>query len=182
MTRADALRNRARVVEAAAEVFAEHGVDAGVDAVAVAAGVGKATVYRSFPTKEHLVAAVAVQRLRWFEEQAEAAAQADDAFAAFGRLLEAIAEVQARDRVLGGSLTGAVGDIPELAAAHADASAAVERVMARARAAGDLRADASADDVRILFGGLSRELGERGERDPAVWRRYARLVVAALRS
>ncbi|MEA2292852.1 MAG: hypothetical protein QOE86_491 [Solirubrobacteraceae bacterium] len=182
MTRVDALRNRERVVEAAAAVFAEHGLDAGVDAVAVRAGVGKATVYRSFPTKEHLFAAVAVQRLRWFEEQAEAAAVRPDAHAAFGDLLEALAEVQARDRVIGGSLTGELAEVPELVEAHAAAQVALERVMAGARAAGDLRTDATPGDVRTLFGGLCRELGERGERDPAVWRRYARLIVAALSS
>ena len=56
--RADAVRNRARVIAAAAEVFAERGIEASVPAVAARAGVGKATVYRSFPPKEHLVAAV----------------------------------------------------------------------------------------------------------------------------
>jgi hypothetical protein len=56
------------------------------------------------------------------------------------------------------------------------------RVVARARDAGDLRPDATADDVRVLFGGVCRMLGERAERDPEVWRRYARMVVAALRS
>ena len=65
--RADALRNRERVVAAAAEVFAERGIEASVPEVAVRAGVGKATVYRSFPTKEHLVAAVVTGRLAEFE-------------------------------------------------------------------------------------------------------------------
>ena len=183
MTRADALRNRERVVEAAAAVFAEHGIEAGVDAVAEAAGVGKATVYRSFPTKEHLFAAVAVQRIRWFQERAEAAAQRPDALAALGELLDSMAEVQARDRVVGGSLTAQLsGPVPELEQARADAGAALERVLARAREAGAVRADATAEDVGVLFGGLCRELGARGETRPEVWRRYARMVLAALRS
>ena len=59
--RADAVRNRERVVAAAAAVFAERGVEAGVPDIAARAGVGKATVYRSFPTKEHLIAAVVTE-------------------------------------------------------------------------------------------------------------------------
>ena len=73
-TRADAVRNRARVVAAAAEVFAEKGEDAVVPDIAARAGVGKGTVYRCFPTKEHLIAAVATERARWFEREARAAA------------------------------------------------------------------------------------------------------------
>src|SRR5919107_1582877 len=60
--RADAIRNRERVVAAAAAVFAERGIEAGVPEIAARAGVGKATVYRSFPTKEHLIAAVVEEK------------------------------------------------------------------------------------------------------------------------
>ena len=83
-TRADAVRNRERVVAAAAEVFAEKGEAAVVPEIAARAGVGKGTVYRCFPTKDHLVAAVASERVRWFEREARAAAAADDPWAAFG--------------------------------------------------------------------------------------------------
>lgn len=182
MTRSDARRNRARVVEAAAAVFAERGLDAGVDEVAARAGVGKATVYRSFATKEHLFAAVAVQRMRWFEERAEAAAARPDAFAAFEELIVGAAEAQAADRVLGGSIADAAVHVPELDEARTRVRAALDRAMDGARRSGELRADATPDDVRVLFGGICRVLGEAGERDPAVWRRYARLIIAALRA
>ena len=69
-TRADAVRNRERVIAAAAEVFREKGDAAVVPEIAARAGVGKGTVYRCFPTKDHLVAAVATQRVRWFEAEA----------------------------------------------------------------------------------------------------------------
>ena len=73
MTRADAVRNRARVIEAAEAVFAEHGTDAGVELVAERAGVGKATVYRSFPTKEALVSEVVSRQLdAWLAQHAGA--------------------------------------------------------------------------------------------------------------
>jgi AcrR family transcriptional regulator len=182
MTRSDALRNRERVIEAAAVVFAERGMDAGVDEVAMRAGVGKATVYRSFETKEHLYAAVAVQRARWFEERAEAAAERPDAFAALEELLVATAEMQAGDRVVGSSLYGRAAEVPDLAEGRRRARAALERLVSKARDAGGVRADVTAEDVGTLFSGFSRVLSERDERDPAVWRRYARLVVAAVRS
>src|SRR5215218_4679692 len=102
--RADALRNRERVIAAAAAVFAEKGLDAGVPEIAARAGVGKATVYRSFPSKEHLVAAVACERLSWMTELVTAALLADDAGAAFEGVLQAIAEQQACDSAVAGSL------------------------------------------------------------------------------
>ena len=181
MTRSDALRNRARVVQAAEAVFSERGLEACVDEVAARAGVGKATVYRSFPTKEHLVAAVAVQRLRWFQERAEAAAQEADAAAALERLLVSAAEAQAADRVLAGAIAGAP-EMPELVAAREAVRAALQEVLDAGVAADALRADATADDVKVHFSGIARVLHERGEHDPAVWRRHARMVAAALRA
>ena len=84
--RADAVRNRERVIAAAAEVFREKGDAAVVPEIAARAGVGKGTVYRCFPTKDHLVAAVAIQRVRWFEREARAAADAEDPWSAFTAL------------------------------------------------------------------------------------------------
>src|SRR3954465_4361278 len=101
--RADALRNRERVIAAAAVVFAEKGLDAGVPEIAARAGVGKATVYRSFPSKEHLVAAVACERLAWITELATRALEAPDAGQAFERTVLAIAEQQAGDSAVAGS-------------------------------------------------------------------------------
>jgi AcrR family transcriptional regulator len=178
--RSDAVRNRERVLEAARSVFAERGLDACVDEVATRAGVGKATVYRSFPTKDHLVAAIAVQRMRWLQERAEAVAERDAGFAGLERLLVAAAEAHAGDRVLAAAMA-ATPEIPELAEARAAVRAALQRVLDGARRAGEVRRDATADDIRVLFAGVSRVLHEGGVDDPAVWRRYARLVAAALR-
>ncbi|MGZ8647714.1 MAG: TetR/AcrR family transcriptional regulator, partial [Solirubrobacteraceae bacterium] len=77
--RADAQRNHERVLRAAGEVLSERGLEAGVDEIAARAGVGKATVYRSFPTKEHLIAAVVIDRLGEFEQRARAQRDAPDA-------------------------------------------------------------------------------------------------------
>jgi AcrR family transcriptional regulator len=179
--RADAARNRARVVEAAGEVFAEKGLEAGVPEVAARAGVGKATVYRSFPTKEHLVAAVMIERLRWFEAMGLEAAESKDPWAAFTRFLTTAAEAQATDRALGDSMALDIR-LPELEEARAAMWRALAKLMRRAKQQGAMRTDATPADLRILFTGAARMLAGEDQHDVKVWRRYARLIAAALRS
>jgi AcrR family transcriptional regulator len=179
--RADALRNRQRVIAAAAEVFAEKGLDAGVPEIAARAGVGKATVYRSFPSKEHLVAAVACDRLEWITELTTGALLHEDAGAAFRDVVVQIAEQQASDCAVAGSLAADV-HVPELDAARATTHAAFEALVDRGRATGALRDDATAEELRVLITGVSQVLRAQGERDPVVWRRYGGLVADALRT
>jgi AcrR family transcriptional regulator len=177
--RSDAVRNRRRVVEAAEAVFAELGVEARIDDVAARAGVGRATIYRSFPTRDHLVAGVAIERLRRFELLALDALGEEDAGAAFRSVLVTIAETHPKDRVMLEALR--LSDaVPELAAARAETSAALDRLIARAKRQGRMRRDATADDVRVLFSGLTHTLTPEQRRDPKVWRRYANLIADAL--
>jgi AcrR family transcriptional regulator len=179
--RADARRNRERVIAAAAEVFAQKGLDAGVPEIAARAGVGKATVYRSFPSKEHLVAAVAGERLAWITELVTAALDAQDAGAAFRDVLLRIAEQQAGDWAVAGSLAADI-HLPDLDRARDTAQAAFEALIDRGRAAGALRPDATAEELRVLFTGVAQVLRAADERDPRVWRRYGELVADALRA
>src|SRR3954453_14009210 len=104
-TRADAVRNRAPETGAAAEVFAEKGDSAVVPEIAARAGVGKGTVYRCFPTKDHLVAAVATQRVRWFEQETREAATSDDPWNAFMGFMERIADAYCEDRGMVASMS-----------------------------------------------------------------------------
>jgi AcrR family transcriptional regulator len=178
--RSDAVRNRAAVVRAAAEVFADKGLDAGVPEIAARAGVGKATVYRSFPTKEHLVAAVACQHLQWIAARVGEALDADDPGAAFEEVMTSIAERQAKDSAVAGSLAADI-HLPELDEARRTLNAAFDALIERARGAGALRPDATRDDLHVLFTGVASVLRARGEHDAAVWRRHAELIVDALR-
>ena len=73
-------------------------------------------------------------------------------------------------------------ELPELVEARAAAHEALRELMERAIAQGAMRPDADPGDVKILVGGVARALAAAGERDPAVWRRYASLVVDALRA
>src|SRR6478752_7568678 len=90
--RADARRNRERVLAAAREAFAESGFGVPLDAIAARAGVGPGTVYRHFATKEALFEAVTLTRVRELVALARAGAAGRDPGAAFDALLERIAD------------------------------------------------------------------------------------------
>ena len=125
-TRADAVRNRERVVAAAAQVFREKGEGASIPEIAARAGVGKGTVYRCFPTKDHLVAAVASERVRWFEREAREAARSDDPWSAFLAFMERIADAHCEDRGMVASMSQSI-ELTELLEARADAHDALRR-------------------------------------------------------
>ncbi|MTD44042.1 TetR family transcriptional regulator [Conexibacter sp. W3-3-2] len=180
--RADAVRNREAVVRAATELFTREGPDVGVDAIAARAGVGKATVYRSFPTKEHLVAAVAAERLRWMATMTDewSADASVDGWTALREVLRAAAGSRARGLLTHGLISDC--DDPELVAAKAESTAAGRRLLARAQADGSVRADVAHEEIATLFRGLTLALTERGERDVAVWLRHADLLADAVRA
>ena len=178
--RADALRNRERVVAAAAKVFAERGIEASVPEVAARAGVGKATVYRSFPSKEHLIAAVLLDRMDEFERRARELLEEPDAFASLTELMTEKAAEHCADRTLASAIQAAAA--PDLLAeARLRMWDAVDALLDRAKEQGTVRAGATAQDLRILWGGAARMLAADEVDDPAEWRRYAALVLDALR-
>ncbi len=180
-TRADAVRNAERVLAAATEVLAEKGAEAGVPEIAARAGVGKGTVYRCYPTKEHLLAAVLSERLRWFAAAAREAAERPDAWAAFVALLCDSAERQAGDCTFSAGLAHESA-LPEVAAAREEMHEAIDALMARAQAEGRMRPGVTSRDVKVLFAGVAQMLRADGNRDPAEWRRYAGLVADAMRA
>ena len=114
--RADAQRNRARILEAAEVVFAADGIEAPVDVIAEKAGVGVGTLYRHFPTKEKLCEAILLDRLAALMADARALADADDPVAAFFGFLEHFVELGASKRDLIVAVMGAGLDFDEAAA------------------------------------------------------------------
>jgi AcrR family transcriptional regulator len=147
--RADAQRNRDRVLEVAQAVFAVEGLDVPIDEIARRAGLGIGTLYRHFPTKQALVAAIVHDRMSRLADQAEALADAADPGPAFFALVELLANEMRRKKDLGQAITGI--DMREVtAAARTRMSAAMTRLLERAQRAGAVRAELQYEDVIAL--------------------------------
>ncbi|WP_420168629.1 TetR/AcrR family transcriptional regulator [Streptomyces violaceoruber] len=156
--RADALRNRERIIAAARELFVEFGPDVALDDVARRAGVGNATLYRNFPdraalTHEVVLAVTSRTTLR----AAEAEAAEADPFAALSRFVHAAADE--RIGALCPMLSGVFDrDHPDLLAERGRLEEAVEGLVARAQSAGRLRTDIAVGDVLVALSQLTRPL------------------------
>jgi AcrR family transcriptional regulator len=167
---------RVRLLEAAGEVFARDGLDAPMPVIAAAAGAGVGSVYRQFPSKHDLLAALVIERLQDAERGAEVAlASSDGPWSALVGLLWKLAERQVADDVLGEAMAS-VSEHPAVAQSLAHTSAALERLLAAARAEGRLRADATTLDVRLLLA-ATRAAAPLG---PSAWRRMLELGLDAL--
>ena len=179
--RADARRNRERVLAAAREQFAEHGLDVHMEQIARAAGVGVGTVYRHFPAKEDLLKALADERFARFADEARAALDDPDAWNGFCGLMRESARVTAEDR----ALSEAMNQLPDLCAASAEKVRLIElsrELIERAQASGAMRADFGADDVPSLMRGLARATAPHDTGPPAMsWERYLEIMLAGLR-
>jgi AcrR family transcriptional regulator len=181
--RADAARNRERILVAAQHVFSEHGLDASVAAVAREAGVGKATVFRSYPTKEHLIAAIASDRVRWVEELVTQALEQEDAWAAFKDLLADLAHRHATDLThLEALARNTDAHAPLLAETRKATNLALRRLMKKAKEQGAMRADATPEDIRTLFLGVTHAMTEEDRHDAKAWARWADLFANAFRA
>ncbi|MFF8832516.1 TetR/AcrR family transcriptional regulator [Streptomyces sp. NPDC015131] len=156
--RADALRNRERIVAAAREMFVESGPDVPFDEVARRAGVGNATLYRHFPDRGALVHEVVLSVLsRTTERALEAAEQEADAFDALRRFTHAAADE--RIGALCPLLSGAFDkDHPDLHAERGRLEEAVQDLFDRAQAAGRLRDDVAVGDLLVGLSQLTRPL------------------------
>ncbi len=152
--RADAARNRARVLEVAYQTFAEEGLSAPIDEIARRAGVGAGTLYRHFPTKEALYRAIVVERLRWLTEQAAELAATREPGEALRGFLAVMVDEAARDQGLVEAMAGTGFDV---AVAAPDVEhmflGVLEGMLARAQNAGEVRADLSVSDVKTLIVG-----------------------------
>jgi AcrR family transcriptional regulator len=150
--RADARRNRTRVLEVAEEVFATDGMSAQIDDIARRAGVGVGTIYRSFPTKEALFEAVVTHGLQQLTEQVRALGSAGDPGAAFFACLDAMSAGSAAHQGMFDALTGAGIDMQsKVAGISAELMDAFGTLLVRAQQAGAVREDVSTADVKALL-------------------------------
>ncbi|GAA4915429.1 TetR/AcrR family transcriptional regulator [Streptomyces coeruleoprunus] len=156
--RADALRNRERIVTAAREMFIEFGPEVPLDEIARRAGVGNATLYRHFPDRTALIHEVVVSVMARVTARAEeAAAEEADPFAAVRRFTHAAADE--RFGALCPMLSGAFDrEHPELLAARDRLEETVQGLFDRAQAAGRLRPDVAVGDLMVALSQLTRPL------------------------
>ena len=135
--RADAARNRDAIVAVARDVFAEHGLEVPLEAIAARAGVGIATLYRRFPTREKLVAAALVEKVAEYTEAARQALAAPDPWAGFAGFVERICELQAGDRGLSDLLSMTLSADEQVEELRRTANELLITVIDRAKAAGN---------------------------------------------
>jgi len=177
--RADAERNRRLLLDAAAAAFAEHGLDVGVGEIARLAGVGRGTVFRRFPTKEHLIAAVVVDRMHQASARGRELLADPDPGQALFDLLAAMVQAAQTDR----ALFEAVDDIflanDDIRMAHADLVEVIDQLLRRAQDAGAVRDDVGALDLLMMFKGVCEAARPFSRTDIAA--RQLDLVRAALR-
>lgn len=180
--RADAARNRERVLDAAHKCFAEQGMDAQMDDIAAAAGVGVGTVYRHFSTKEALLEGLTFD---YFEAQcdvARRAAEIEDPWEAFSAYVREGAEIMAASR----GLAEVISDRPDVMQAAALAADVrhglfelIDGLIGRAQAAGALRGDFELEDIPMIMCSIGslHATGKGGG-----WRRLMEIVIDGLRA
>lgn len=178
--RADAERNRRRVLDAAEALFSERGLEVGVAEIAERAGVGRGTLFRNFPSKEALIAAIVVERMSQAVTRARTLLEAPDPGEALFEFMAEMAGQQQVDR----ALFEAVGDAwlvnDEIRAAHAEVVGVVDLLLRRAQDAGAVRQDIGAMDVLMLFKGVCEASVAFASSEPGMVTRQLDLVRAAI--
>jgi AcrR family transcriptional regulator len=179
--RADAERNRRLLLDAAADAFAEHGLEVGVAEIARRAGVGQGTVFRRFPTKEHLIAAVVVDKMHQAIERGSDLAEAEDPGAALFEFFAGMVAAAQTDRALFEAVGDAFISNLEIRAVHDELIEMLDRLLRRAQDAGAVRDDVGAVDVLMMVKGICEATRSFSAPDCDVTGRQLDLVRAALR-
>jgi AcrR family transcriptional regulator len=173
--RHDAERNRARVLEAARALFAEHGYDVQMSEVARAAEVGIGTLYRHFPTRQALIEAAADSRAAEILAFARAECLTDPS-QGIARFLGHVGEVLAGDRGLSEAIETAMGSTEPRGETRTALLAAADELVGQAKAAGVIGAEVTAADLNMIVCGLAAVIRNgAGDR-----RRYIEIALGGL--
>jgi AcrR family transcriptional regulator len=179
--RADARRNRDRIVTAAREVLAEAGIDAPMDDVARQAGVGVGTLYRHFPTKSALLGEMVRERFAQFLENVQWGLQQEDPWEGFAGTLRRNAEIMAADVCVQDAMSGVPACLAASDAEREQLLAVGAELVRRAQEAGALRDDFSVHDIPMVMCGVTRTMA-RDAPWASDWRRFLEFVLAGLRA
>lgn len=178
--RADAQRNRERLLEAAQTLFRERGLDVGVAEIAEAAGVGRGTLFRNFASKEDLIEAIVAERMYEAAAYGEELLRAEDPGDALFDFLGHMVGRQQLDRALFEALdeTWLTKDV--IRPAHAAVLEALEGLLKRAQEAGAVRTDVGAMDLLLMFKGACAAAASYAQVEPAIIDRQLDLIRASV--
>jgi AcrR family transcriptional regulator len=180
--RADARRNRAKLLAAAAEALAESGLDTQVEDIARRAGVGVGTLYRHFPTKEALVDALARAHFDRLADIVEASGRDGDPWAQFAATMWRCAEAIAGNAALCEIIGGHPSAVATAAEGQTRLEAATAKLIAGARARGAIRQDATVLDVRTMMCGFGHVAAAARAGGRVDWERYLTIALDGLRA
>ena len=179
--RADARRNREAVMAAAKKLFADQGLDAQMPDVARDANVGVGTVYRHFPTKDDLIAALVAERFERLAQKAREALQAEDAWEGMSDFIRFSAQIQADDRGLC-EVMGSRAEVMDAAARAAGLPELCERLVKRTQRSGQLRRDLTWEDIPMIACGLGRITQAAAGPATGRWPRLLEIILDGLRA
>ena len=177
--RADAARNRASLLAAAEDEFAERGPSASVADIARRAGVAKGTVFRHFPTKEDLIASIVSGHIAMLAEAARQLADTPDAGAALLEFLTIAADQRQRHDLT--FLQSASDGDPRVAEVRDALHANLETLVDRARTSGAIRADVTEADVFLMMCAPIHIVENLTAPAPLLWQRYLAIIFDGLR-
>ncbi|MFF5010304.1 TetR/AcrR family transcriptional regulator [Streptomyces phaeochromogenes] len=177
--RTDAERNRERVLAAARSVFCEQGLDVPMTVIARRAGVGIATLYRRFPTREDLIGAVFADRMDAYAQATAEALTDPDPWHGFTTYIKRVCAMQAADRGFADLLTLTFPTAKALEAKRTEAYEGWLQLIARAKEAGRLRADFSPQDLPVLLMANAGVIAATGDAAPNAWRRQITYMLQA---
>ncbi|MEU3647415.1 helix-turn-helix domain-containing protein [Lentzea sp. NPDC034063] len=180
--RSDARYNREHILDAAREVFAAEGLNAPMREVARRAGVGPATLYRHFPTKEILATEAFADQMRACETIVEDGLAHPDPWQGFCSVIERICELHARDRGFTAAFTSAFPHAVDFGERRERTLKSVAKLARKAKRSGHLRQDFVLDDLILVLMANSGIHANSPATRAAASRRFAELVIRAFRT
>lgn len=182
--RADAVRNRALLLDAARAVFADGGLEVSIEEIVRRAGFAKGTFFRHFPNKDALVEALLTDRLvRLGEIARDVNANHEPGWDAVRTMMERFLDSVAADRSFSESLQGGrPHEGAGVEAARRELRAAVARTVADAQATGEVRPDVAASDLPMIIGAISSAGAPVHRTDPGLGRRCLQLFLDGMRT
>lgn len=180
--RADAADNRERIVEAAYRLFAAEGMTVTMRKIAREAGVGPATLYRHFPTKQDLALEAFAEQLRLCYQVVDDGLAEPDPWTGFSQVIERICELNAQSRGFTEAFLATYPELADLRTHREHALTVLTELARRAKKSGHLRADFTVDDLILMLSAHRSIPGRTPQLRRTASRRFAALTIEAFRA